>query len=242
MRLKIVSIVCMVLLAAPVQAGWDEGWDAYKRRDYAAAVNEFMTLAEQGDVQAQVTLTIMFVFDEGARKFMNMKKVEKWFGVVRRQNFDKTLIWFRNAANRGDTKAWTILGHLYSGDFGAPRKNDESTKWWLKAAVHGEVTAQKTLSHLFAYRSKNVESEFWSRKAAEQGDGLVHAHHAGKYSQSGDEVHAYMWLDLAMAQGSTIAKEGRDALAAKLSPDQVAEAKKLVIDWWKDHKREPAKN
>ena len=158
MRLKIVSIVCMVLLAAPVQAGWDEGWDAYKRRDYAAAVNEFMTLAEQGDVQAQVTLTIMFVFDEGARKFMNMKKVEKWFGVVRRQNFDKTLIWFRNAAYRGDTKAWTILGHLYSGDFGAPRKNDESTKWWLKAAVHGEVTAQKTLSHLFAYRRKEKSS------------------------------------------------------------------------------------
>ena len=49
MLLKVVFIVCLVVLAAPAQAGWDEGWDAYKHRDYATATKEFMALAEQGD-------------------------------------------------------------------------------------------------------------------------------------------------------------------------------------------------
>lgn len=110
-------------LTAPAQGGWDEGWDAYKSRDYATATREFIALAEQGDARAQATFSIMLVFDEvvlDAGGPWNLEKlhlkVEKWFfkpDASNKQNLNEAEKWFRNAANKGDTKAWTLLGHMY---------------------------------------------------------------------------------------------------------------------------------
>ncbi len=36
-------------LTAPAWAGFDEGWAAYNRGDYATALREWRPLAEQGD-------------------------------------------------------------------------------------------------------------------------------------------------------------------------------------------------
>ena len=40
--------VLIVALAVPVQAGYDEGWEAYLRGDYATALHEWHPLADQG--------------------------------------------------------------------------------------------------------------------------------------------------------------------------------------------------
>ena len=42
-----------LMLAAPVLADFQAGVDAGKRRDYATAMKEFRSLAEQGDAEAQ---------------------------------------------------------------------------------------------------------------------------------------------------------------------------------------------
>ena len=144
----VLTVVLLVVLGAPAHGGWDEGWDAYKRRDYATATREFMALAEQGDARAQVTLQIMEVFDEGGPK--DFDKLEKWRNALRdadefykaittaasqghkfsakqtqeidrllrqrkqhKQNRRDAVSWFRDAANQGDTKAWTLLGAMY---------------------------------------------------------------------------------------------------------------------------------
>ncbi len=39
--------VLLVVLAAPAWAGWDEGWAAYERGDYATALREFPRLQHQ---------------------------------------------------------------------------------------------------------------------------------------------------------------------------------------------------
>ncbi len=46
-----------------------------------------------------------------------------------------------------------------------------------------------------------------------------------------DYVLAYMWLDLAAAQGVQIALKFREDLAAKMTPDQIAEARRMARDW-----------
>ena len=46
-----------------------------------------------------------------------------------------------------------------------------------------------------------------------------------------DFVQAYMWRNLAAAQGNEIAKKGRDALEPKMTREQIAEAQRLSREW-----------
>jgi TPR repeat protein len=43
-----------------------------------------------------------------------------------------------------------------------------------------------------------------------------------------DYVTAYMWLDLAAAQGDKVAEKNRDLIAKEMSVKQLVEAKKLA--------------
>ena len=47
-------------LASPARAGFDEGVAAYNRGDYAAALREFLPLAQQGNADAQTNLGVMY--------------------------------------------------------------------------------------------------------------------------------------------------------------------------------------
>ena len=46
-----------------------------------------------------------------------------------------------------------------------------------------------------------------------------------------DYVQAYMWFNLAAAQGTKGAAEWREHIAARMTPAQIAEAKKLANEW-----------
>lgn len=251
----VLSVALLVVLTAPARGGWDEGWDAYKRRDYTTATREFMVLAEQGDARAQVTLQIMEVFDEGGPK--DLDKLEKWRNTPNRQNRREAVKWFRNAANQGDTKAWTLLSSMYGEGYGLPQDSDESMnllrkaaeQGLLKAAEQGEVLAQKYLAFFMSFANKMTESNYWIRKAAEQGDRWAQRHLGARYMHgpNADELLAYMWLDLAAAQGARGAAEARDQLAIRFNTikelgmslfdkDRIDEAKKLVQEWKEKHK------
>lgn len=70
------------------------------------------------------------------------------------------------------------------------------------------------------------------RPLADQGDvtaqtvvGLMH------YFTYGDYVSAYMWFNLAAAQGNTFADMFLKDTADKMTPEQIAEAQKLAREW-----------
>jgi hypothetical protein len=46
-----------------------------------------------------------------------------------------------------------------------------------------------------------------------------------------DYVQAYMWFNLAAAQGTGGAAEWREHIAARMTPAQIAEAQKLAREW-----------
>ena len=46
-----------------------------------------------------------------------------------------------------------------------------------------------------------------------------------------DEVIAYMWRNLAAAQGEEIAKKAREALEGMMTPAQIAEGQRLSREW-----------
>ena len=53
MRRLALALAVLIGLAAPAWAGFDEGFAALKRGDYATALREWRPLAEQGDAGAQ---------------------------------------------------------------------------------------------------------------------------------------------------------------------------------------------
>ena len=52
--------------------------------------------------------------------------------------------------------------------------------------------------------------------------------YANGHGISKNRIRGYMWLNIAAAQGQKDASEGRDMVAKMMTPEQIAEAKKMV--------------
>jgi hypothetical protein len=123
----------------PGVAGFDAAVDAYARRRHAWAAEQFLPLAEAGNVDAQIYLG--HLYDQG-------------MGTVQR-DLAQAIQWYRQAAEQGDAGAQYWLGWLYRSDRfdGQGRQlNDyaESLRWLTAAAEQGHPDAQLELGH--AYR------------------------------------------------------------------------------------------
>jgi len=146
----------------------------------------------------------------------------------------------RRKAEAGDRDAQCLLGIMYREGSGVPQDLAEAAKWYRKAAEQGEVNAQRYLGYVYmegeGVPQDAAEAASWYRRAAEQGDdnaqlimGLLYAEGEGV---TRNFRTAYVWLSLAATHSATISDEERqaaaehlEALAGKLEPDQVAEAK-----------------
>jgi uncharacterized protein len=110
-------------------------------------------------------------------------------------------------AERGSPTAQTYIGFMYQNGLGVPR-NYEVAATWLNAAAHqGEPTAQFMLGLLF-----------------DKGHGVPM-----------DWVQAEVWLNLATSRASGKQRDYwarlRDAVAQKLTLDQLAEAQARAYAW-----------
>ena len=75
----VVALAATVLLAAAAPtatAGLQEGLDALRRQDYAAAAKELRPLAERGDAEAQYRTGLMF--EHGAGYPKDQKQAVAW--------------------------------------------------------------------------------------------------------------------------------------------------------------------
>jgi uncharacterized protein len=77
-----------------------------------------------------------------------------------------------------------------------------------------------------------AEAAKWYRKAAEQ-DNLAMQAALGELYEQGrgvpqDYVLADMWFNLAARDASEYSRKKRDEMAAKMTPDQIAEAQRLA--------------
>lgn len=111
-------------------------------------------------------------------------------------------IWAPLAA-RGDGKAQSGLGILYSKGLGVPADPAKAADLFLKAAMQGVVEAQMFLGVMHL-----------------NGDGVVRS-----------RVLAYMWSDLALSAGYEQAIDFREHVARSMTPAQIAEARRLAVKW-----------
>src|SRR5271165_5405073 len=110
-------------------------------------------------------------------------------------------------ADRGSAIAQTYIGYMYQNGLGVPRNYEVAAGWLNEAAHQGTPTAQFLLGLLF-----------------DKGYGVPQ-----------DWVQAEVWLNLAASQASGRQRDYwariRDAVADKLTLDQLAEAQRRALAW-----------
>jgi len=147
-------------------------------------------------------------------------------------------------AERGDMRAQYNLGVLYDQGMGVPQNFPEAAKWYLAAAQKGHTDAEANLGYAYE-QGRGVAQDFgeaakWYRRAAERGDIAAQANLGTLYANGlgveQDDVRAHMWFNLAASQ--TRARKARrrlmrkrNSVAARLSPEQLAEAQRLAQEW-----------
>ncbi len=109
------------------------GYQSYLKGDYRAAYEEWLPLAELGDVEAQYNLGVLH--DEGA-------------GIE--QDYTTAATWYRKAAERGFVDAQTNLGIMYYHGQGVALDHTEAAHWFRQAAQQGDPEAEVFLERISA--------------------------------------------------------------------------------------------
>ncbi len=102
------------------------GMEAYDNGDYATALKEWRTLAEQGDALAQTNLGVLYAKGEGVP-----------------QDDEQAAKWFRLAAEQGNGNAQFNLGLLHDKGQGVPQDDVQAHMWFNLAAVQGNEGGRK---------------------------------------------------------------------------------------------------
>jgi TPR repeat protein len=162
-------------------------------------------------------------------------------GVAAYNRLDSATAWqlLRPLAERSDARAQALVGNMYARGLGVTDDRGEAVRWWRKAAEQGEASAQEELGAAYFFgngvQPDHSEAAKWFRKAGEQG-GIFAQTCLGYLYERGEGVPqdyalAHMWLNLATAQGQPVAKTEMDRLAAKMTPNQIVEARRLARAW-----------
>jgi uncharacterized protein len=186
---KIIFLGCffaLTLFRVAVAGPLEDGLAAYDNYDYATALKMLEPLADQGNVEAQVRLGIMYRNGRGVPV-----------------DYVNALKWYRLAAAQDNAQAQFDLGEMYRSGQGVTVDHAEMVKLTLRSGEKGYVAAQDALG-------------FWY----EYGVGV-----------QVDNVKAYLWYDLAAAQGGRRDADKRDQIAKKLTPEQIAEAQRMAREW-----------
>lgn len=231
-------IAALILFAtlsfgSQARADFADGADAFERRDYATALQEWRPLAEEGDAAAQFSLGVMYYYGQGVR-----------------QDYEAAMTLYRRAAAQDHAGAQFNLGIMYLRGEGVPEDDEEGLKWLHKAAEQGLVEAQFSLGYMHYdgddggqnYLLDYKEAMKWFRKAAEQGHVGAQFHLSDMYDFGkgvpADDKLSYMWASISAANGSETGAEYREILSERMTPEAINQARDMawrcVFSYYKD--------
>lgn len=134
-----------------------KGLQYAREGNFEAALKEWRPLAEQGNIEAQFNLGIMF---------------EQGSGVVK--DLKEALRWYRLAADQGDAMAQYNVGVYYAQGMGVAKDFKESMRWTRLAAQQGDAVAQFNLGSMYfsgmGVPKDMVAAHMWYNIAAANGD------------------------------------------------------------------------
>ncbi len=156
--MRCTSLTLFLLAASlPALADFAKGLTAYKKGDYATAVQEWRPEAEQGDAPCQYNLGLLYLDGHGVP-----------------QDYAAAAKWFQRAADQGYAPAQHNLGALYGSGQGVKRDYVQAYKWMNLCAAQGnsgcasqrDLIAKKLKPSRLAEAQK-LSSEFKPAKESE---------------------------------------------------------------------------
>ena len=119
-----------------------------------------------------------------------------------RGDYETAFVELKPLADQGDIDAAFRVGFMYTHGQGVPQDLDEAIRWVRKAAEAGHPEAQYNMGLNY-----------------ELGRGVVE-----------DIVQAHVWFTLASSQGYRAARQMRDDTSERMTPEQIAEARKQAVE------------
>lgn len=158
-------------------------------------------------------------------------------------DYDTALAKWQSLADSGDANSQFGLGQMYGNGFGVMMDDDQAIKYYGLAVQQGHGQAQCNLAVMYqngwGVTQNDAEAAKLYTLAAEQG--VTEAQVAiGRmlsmdYSEAYDPVQAYKWFSIAMLMENIDAGVKRDAIAEKMTAEQIAEGDALVKTWSDGH-------
>ena len=157
-----------------------------------------------------------------------------------RGDFAAAVALWRPLAEKGDPVAQYSMGVTYDKGQGVPQDYRQAVAWYRKAADQGHSTAQYNLGVMYSL-GQGVLQDYqqavaWYRKAAVQGNAFAQSSLASSYAKGEgipqNNVRAHMWWNISASlfsvEDGKSAARNRDLIAAKLTPEQIAQAQELA--------------
>lgn len=136
---------------------YNDGLNAYNKKDYVTAIKLWKPLAKSGHVLSQYGMGILYDNGQGIKQ--DLKMAHKWIS---------------RAANQGNVVAQSQLGSMYIFGRGINKDLTEARQWFRKAAVQGYAKAQSQLGNIYQHgmgtKKDLAESKKWYLMAAKQGN------------------------------------------------------------------------
>jgi TPR repeat protein len=158
---------------------------------FSFKIDEFSSMAKQGQVEAQFTLAEAYYFGKGTGK--NLKQAFFWYEKAAQQGHlkaqralgtmselgegtakepQKAAYWYQKSAEQGLARAQTNLGILYETGVGVEKNYAMAREWYEKAAAQDYARGQTNLGRMYELGT-GVEIDYkkafyWYQKAAEQ--------------------------------------------------------------------------
>lgn len=131
-------------------------------------------------------------------------------------------------AMQGDAISQYNLSVSYLNGDGVVRDIERSAQWLLKSAEAGFAPAEYNIGCHWQERKDITNAHAWFLKSAKQNFGPAQFNLGNMYGRSGDFLRAYVWFYLAEQNRIEKAKENRETVAARLSKDELNNARMLV--------------
>lgn len=134
--------------------------------------------------------------------------LEDGAAAYERKDYATALRLWRPLAGQGHARAQFHLGGMYDIGQGVPQDDAQAVAWYRKTVDQGHADAQNNLGFMYG-AGQGVPQDF---------------------------VQAYLWSNLAAAalpdgDDRKRAVNGRDMVAARMTPAQLAEAQRLAREW-----------